>query len=311
MLARARDPGAAGAAGEPRPLTEPTAALVELTTRVVGSRPERWRRVAGGQTHAETWSCATHEGSRFVKAAFEDSALRALRAETDIFRQVSGSFMPAFHGWAIEDGVGVLLIEDLSEHVWPPPYPQDPTPLFDALAAVARFDPPPGLPRLGRVGERESWRRVSEDPTPLASLTGWTPEWLAEVAPALSAAEERCVVQGDRLVHNDVWSGNVCFDDGRAVLVDWAVAAIGNPDLDVAYALVSVRAEGGVTPELDVPQLPELMSLIAGHHAAVLSAPVPTWVHETEMLLEGHLTDLRVALPWAVELLGLPTPEPG
>ena len=310
MLAWARDPRAARAARKLGPLSaaSPTVAVAELAAVVVGSAPQHWRHVGGGQTHAETWLIATEHGTRFLKAAVEDSALRALRSEIDIFKQISGPFMPTFHGWGIENDVGVLVLEDLSDYHWPPPYPSDVTPLFDALAALARVEPPRAMARLGREGGRECWRRIGEDPTRLAAVTGWTTEWIAEVAPELSAAERRCVLDGDRLVHRDVWSGNVCFDGGRAVLVDWAVTAIGNPNLDVADALVSVRAEGGVAPDLDVPQLGELMAVIAGGHAERLTTPMPGWVREVDTLLAGHLIDLRVALPWAVEILGLPPP---
>jgi thiamine kinase-like enzyme len=46
------------------------------------------------------------------------------------------------------------------------------------------------------------------------------------------------------LLHFDVRSDNLCFRDGRALLIDWNLACIGNPVVDVAAWLPSLHAEG-------------------------------------------------------------------
>ena len=43
-------------------------------------------------------------------------------------------------------------------------------------------------------------------------------------------------------------SDNLCIRDGRAYLVDWNCACLGNPELDLAAWLPSLACEGGPQP---------------------------------------------------------------
>ena len=78
-------------------------------------------------------------------------------------------------------------------------------------------------------------------------------EWLESALPELLAASERCDVQGKAFLHLDVRSDNICIADGRAVLVDWNWACLGNPLVDLVFWLpplvgrrpVPVRAAPG------------------------------------------------------------------
>jgi hypothetical protein len=88
--------------------------------------------------------------------------------------------------------------------------------------------------------------------------------------------------------------------------VDWNWACVGNPMVDVAFWLPSLRAQGGPRPE-DVPAsgAAELAAACAGFfraHAA--RPPIPTAPHVRPL----QLRHARTALPWAARALGLPSP---
>lgn len=126
---------------------------------------------------------------------------------------------------------------------------------------------------------------------------------------ALIDAEQRVDLRGTKLVHNDVHSGNVCFPPGRAVLTDLATAAQGNPELDVAFAIVSVMVEGALLPDRSLlTDEGAWAARLAGHNAIEASSPLPAWAEPGSTLRHDQLKDLRVALPWAARAIGLETP---
>jgi hypothetical protein len=270
-----------------------------------------WGPVAGGHTHARSWRADTSRRRAFVKTAEEPSAYRMLVNEIRVFASVEAPFLPRAYGWR-DDGAGtaVLAIEDLSAARWPPPYPGDVRPLFAALDGVAATEPPDGvLTELHVRPPQGLWRQIADDPSRLLRRGLCTETWLTEALPVLVEAEAAAVLEGEDLVHNDVYSGNVCFLDGRALLVDWALAARGNRWFDVACAALSVRSEGARLPPIDIVDAGPMLTVLAGHHAVHATAPTPAWARGDTGLLEGHLQDLRAALPWVAELLGLPPPR--
>jgi hypothetical protein len=213
-----------------------------------------------------------------------------------------------------EDGdPSVLVLEDLSDAHWPPPYPADTSALFGALEELGQVDAPADLEALEDWddGSGLRWERVADDPAEFLSLGVCSADWLERNVDALIEAERRVELGGRSLVHNDVYSGNVCFVPGRAVLTDWATAARGNPDLDVAFAIVSVLVEGGALPAR--PMLADegaWAARLAGHNAIEASSPLPEWAEPGSTLRQDQLKDLRVALTWAARALDVPAPGP-
>jgi hypothetical protein len=82
---------------------------------------------------------------------------------------------------------------------------------------------------------------------------------------------------------------------------------VGNPEIDAAFWLPSLEAEGGPRPDDVVPDVsPELVACWAGYlcsHAA--REPIPTALR----VREAQLRQARSALPWAARRLGLPPPR--
>jgi hypothetical protein len=117
--------------------------------------------------------------------------------------------------------------------IWPPPWDRAQiSVVLSVLAALARCRPPEGLPRLAN-GESpdEEWHRVLAEPSEFLSLAFCDADWLDKAGPVLRAAAAEAPLAGGGLLHCDVRSDNLCFRSGSALLVDWNLASIGNPQV--------------------------------------------------------------------------------
>ncbi|MBD0339259.1 MAG: aminoglycoside phosphotransferase family protein [Thermoleophilia bacterium] len=272
---------------------------------------ESWEPVAGGYTRASRWRARLPDGSRaFVKAGEDEPVLRMLRREIAVYESLAGAFLARLLEAGDDGSRAYLVLEDLADAYWPPPWPPETRPLFHALEQVAATPPPPSLPRL-REPERGAWAAVADDHEPLLRLGVCSNDWLEAAIEPLAAAEASVLHAGDELVHYDVWSGNLCFAERGVVLVDWSEARVGNGRLDVALALLGIRAEGGRPPELQIPDEAGLAAYAAGVAASGATAPLPDWAAPDATLREGQRSDLVHALRWAASTLGIPPPASG
>jgi hypothetical protein len=288
----------------------PTPAVVGAVESAVGRDAVNWEPViGGGYTRQRKWRARFADGSTaFVKAADEEPYSSALKRELAVYSSVDGQFLPRLVGAHDDGGLVVLAVEDLAEAHWPPPYPDDVRPLFEALDAVAGT-PLPGDLRTWPAA-RSNWRRIVEGPEPFLALGLCSGAWLEQVVEHLVEAESRVSWAGDDFVHYDIYSGNVCFVGPRVLLVDWATAGRGNRWIDVAFALLNLRVEGARLPDAGLPQEGDYAALLSGHFAVEAPAPLPVWA-EGSSLREDMIGDLRHALDWTVEALGLPRPASG
>ena len=125
-------------------------------------------------------------------------------------------------------------------------------------------------------------------------------------APPLIDAEESAVLDGPCPTHQDVRSDNLCFREGRALLVDWNLAVLAHPDVDIAFWLPSLHAEGGPAPEDILPDAAPLAAVVSGFFAERAGKPpIPTAPGVCRVQRE----QLRSALPWAARALGLAPPD--
>jgi aminoglycoside phosphotransferase (APT) family kinase protein len=153
------------------------------------------------------------------------------------------------------------------------------------------------------------WEEVAADPEPFLSLGLVSRAWLPAALPTLSAAATEAQLAGDALLHLDVRSDNICLHRGRAYLVDWNWATVGNPTFDLAAWLPSLHAEGGPPPEDVIGDGEgELASLLAGYLSARAGRPPP---EGAPAVRTAQLVQLKTALPWACRALGLPPPDGG
>lgn len=270
---------------------------------VLGIEAENWARVVSrGYSVNEHWTVGFAGGSRaFLKLASVDPSPQWVRDERHVFECVDGPFRPLLLGF--DDGEPPLLIlEDmLPEARWPPPWqPGDVEAVLAALNEVASAPVSGELPRLAEE-TLSGWKDVAGDPAPFLGLGIVTADWLERSLPALLEASDPVLLDGGSLVHCDVRSDNLCLRSGRAVLLDWNHARLGNPAFDVAFWLPSLALEGGPGPEgfgVD-----ELAVFVAGFFAAHAGLPAPEGAPRVRGFQRAQL---EVALPWACSALGLP-----
>jgi hypothetical protein len=273
-----------------------------LITRL-GAQP-LVRVAGGGYTLMERWLVDLADGERaFAKLAVDESTAGFLRDEHRVYSQLEAPFMPRLLAWDDDGELPILVLEDLSAARWPPPWrPEDVEAVLRALAELHATVPPPGLPQL-TLDELHTWREVEVDPEPFLSLGLCSASWLGQALPELLRATDRCVIGGDTLLHLDVRSDNICLRDGEAVLVDWNWAHTGNGAFDIAFWLPSLYVEGGPTPPEVLPDAGELTAVVSGFFAPVAGLPPHAGAPTVRPL---QLAQLKVALPWAVDALGLP-----
>ena len=278
--------------------------------RAVGQPIVHMRRVERGYSIALRLVVTLADGTAmFAKVATTPDIAAWLRREQQVYTSLSGTFLPAYLGWDDHDGeMPLLLLEDLSAARWPPPWrPGDVERVREALHMVAE-QRLPGLPHVEESAELlNGWSLVAADPQPFLALGIADQRWLQAALPTLLSIDGRAAVHGDALLHCDVRSDNLCFHAGRAVLIDWNHARVGNPLFDIACWLPSLHAEGGPMPETILPNAGAFAAIVSGYFAARAGLPPP----EGAPLVRGvQLQQLRTALPWAVHALDLPRPTP-
>ena len=298
----------------PRTGPSPPPDDIDRIERALGWRPTAFRPATTGRGSTDTaarWIVADRPGcgldrrSAFVKIGANDLTAGWTRTEYRTYRSLRGWFLPEVLGFDDDGSRPVLALEDLSGADWPPPWTDERVAaVLDALAAIAGTPPPDHL-TAEPPDDGADWRGVAADPGPFLALGLCSATWLERALPTLIAAAAGAPFQGEALVHLDVRSDNLCFRDGRAVVIDWNHARLANPDLDVAFWLPSLHAEGGPPPDEILPDAAGLAAWVAGYFCARAGgAPVPDAPHVRGLQIRQSQT----ALPWAARALGLPPP---
>ncbi|MGH2573532.1 MAG: phosphotransferase [Actinomycetota bacterium] len=277
---------------------------------VLRLRPVGWRRVArGGYTAAERWVVSLEDGSSvFAKVGVTGHTAGWLRAEHNVYAHVTADFLPPLLGWNDDGDRPVLLLEDLSDGEWPPPWsPERVDRVLETLDAIRMSRSPPALPDLEtRRSELSAWVRVAEDPAAFLSINMASGSWLEAALLVLLEAEASARLKGHELLHLDVRSDNLCFLGARTLLVDWNSACVGNARVDLAFWLPSLEQEGGPDPHAILPGEPELAAFVAGYFAGRTGLPP---IDDAPRVRGVQLSQLRSALPWACRELGVPPPD--
>jgi hypothetical protein len=211
--------------------------------------------------------------------------------------------MPQLLGWDNSKERPVLLLEDLSQARWPPPWQAgDEALVMAALDELHAAPAPPGLPGA-ESDVSAGWPELGADPLPFLSLGLVSAAWLDANLATLQSAGERAALAGGSVVHLDIRSDNLCFKDGRALIVDWNWASLGNPAVDAQFWLPSLVLEGGIPP-IDLE--PEYAAWLVGFFAARAGLPV---IVDAPGVRPIQLAQLKVVLPWACRLLDIQPPD--
>lgn len=283
--------------------------IEERVSELLGVRVRSLRRIQGRGYSVAFRAVAELEDGRsaFVKAGAEEVTSGFLREEIAVYRVLEGPFMPALLG-VDDDEPPLIVLEDLSAGRWPPPWDERSIGrVRETLALLAAAAPPPGIPPVTDKYAQLAggWAEIERDPEPFIALGVCSARWLEHALPTLRDVSEAAPIDGAALLHLDVRSDNICLADRGAVLVDWNWAHTGNPDLDVACWLPSLRLEGGPEPEEILPGAGGFAALLAGFFGARAGLPPPPTAPHVRPI---QLAQLRVALPWAARELGLEPP---
>jgi len=146
------------------------------------------------------------------------------------------------------------------------------------------------------------WRAIEREPEPFLRLEVANSRWLQSSLPALIEAAESVTPTGDCVAHFDLRGDNFCFARREARLVDWSLACLGNPTLDLGLFLPGLAADMGPSPEDILPKEPGIAAWVAGFfawHASKPFIPAAPAVRTMQRKL------LLRALPWVIRELHL------
>jgi hypothetical protein len=283
--------------------SQPSLAIKARVAGRLGWAPSAWRPVHGGYTAAARYVATRGAERCFVKVATTGVTADMLRREAYAYGVIEGAFVPAFIGWDDDPAQPLLIIEDLSEATWPPPWtPALVAEVREQIAAMHRCAPP--LPPMSELipDAIGGWSKVAEDPRPFLSLRMASARWLEAALPQLVAAEAACRTDGGSLTHFDLRSDNICITAAGPKFIDWAEACLGNPALDLGGWLPSLELEGGPPPDALLPDGPEVAAWVSGYFAARAGLPAIPDAPRVRAIQKAQLT---TALPWAQRALGL------
>jgi hypothetical protein len=263
----------------------------------------QWRPVTGGYSGAGIWVVERQPGANvFVKAATTELTATFLRDEHAVYAGIAASCMPEMIGWDDDGEFPVLIVEDLSWAIWPPPWDDTRVEaVLDAAAELAAIQGPAWLPSWADTQpEFQKWCVIAEDPTTFLAGGLGDVEWLDTVLPILLAAESALDLSGDSVVHSDIRSDNLCLTPA-AKLVDWNWTRRGPADIDVVAWLPSLHLEGGpppwrLRPHADV----RFVAALAGYFAYYAGQPPSPNVNPEVRTLQRNQAE--VCLDWLAHI---------
>ncbi|WAC11422.1 phosphotransferase [Dyadobacter pollutisoli] len=286
--------------------------LRDLLEAAVGQKSMRWTVPDCGLSSAHRFVVQLETNhSVFVKAATDEETEQWLRTEHSVLSAGAGNFMPDIIDWLDPPGMRpVLITEDLSKAYWPASHAGvtwrkgDFDLFFDGLKELSAFKTDLTLPKL-KNPTTPLWSEIADDPTLFLQLQLCSEQWLSKSIGTLIQAENNVNLTGDRLVHGDVRSDNICFAGSQLILVDWSHAARGNALHDLAHLLPTLHLEGGPEPYHIMPDGGSIASLqSAGHIWRIIEDhSMPQWLQQVFKKL------IAIELEWAASCLGLETPD--
>jgi hypothetical protein len=285
-------------------------AEVERLHRLLGTAVVTAEPVLGrGYAPNRRWIVQlANDRSVFLKQASDENTAAWLRSEYAIYQSLRGNFLPELLGWDDQGEWPMLVLEDLSQAAWPPPW--TPGSVEAVLRTLDDLHRHPLVPWLDRISTtqyvQDGWLEIARRPEPFLSLGLCSAAWLDRALPVLLHVASNDDLYGDAVLHLDVRSDNLCLRGNRAILFDWNHSATGNPELDIAFWLPSLCAEGGPEPEFVTKLSPGMVSLVSGFFASRAGLPIIPTAPGVRAI---QRVQLETALPWAARVLDLPNPD--
>ncbi len=246
-------------------------AIRQHVALALGAPVTRAIRIWGGYGPTPTYRLVLQDGrSAFFKGTCQDSnefMKAALVAEERVYRDLSpalGHWMPQLYATFQHEEWHVLLLEDLGPQSVLPWSPRRTRAITHALAAFHQSSLgahlPAWLPSYEEDEDfaQETWRRTVQESLEfrrIAALAGEeAPQalrWLQQISPTIEGVmQQPALTQGPyALLHGDLRSDNMHFQQGQLRLVDWPSITLGRPEWDMVAFAQTVTVEGGPTPE--------------------------------------------------------------
>lgn len=284
--------------------THPSDELIDQLTQMFGGRPAEFERITGEYTAADRWRCRAGSERVFVKHATTEITADMLHHELAAYRVLNLPMMPEFIAGSDDPKAPFLVIEDLSEATWPPPWtPARVDSVLQTIQDMHQMTAPAELGTYQVVcGFAENpWETVASDPRPFLSLGLISDQALTDVLPDLIAAAAECKFDGTNICHWDLRSDNMCISDRGVVFIDWPNACASDPIADLAGWLPSLTYEGGPLPDEILPNAAEAAAWVAGYFAARAGLPQ---IPDAPRVRQVQKAQLSTALPWALRAVG-------
>jgi hypothetical protein len=262
------------------------------------------QKVTTGYSATQRWLIRTEFSTRyFAKIGVTVPSIDSLRHEAHVYEQVHLRCMPKVVAWQDHDLAPILILEDLSSFEWPPPW-SDRT-ITAALETIEQVHSSTGplLSYEERNGSNwDWWRAIEREPEPFLRLKIASAQWLQSSLPVLIESANSVSPMGDGIAHFDLRGDNFCFSTKETRLVDWSLACLGNPKLDLGLFLPGLAADQGPSPERVLPGEPGIAAWVAGFFAWHASKPFIPSAPGVRMM---QLRLLQKALPWVIRELDL------
>ncbi|MBK6588089.1 MAG: hypothetical protein IPG22_07325 [Acidobacteria bacterium] len=188
------------------------------------------------------------------------------KKEARIYTHLEGNHALLF-GFFIDIPSGSILgLENLSSAEWNIKWTKHcVASVISRLDEVSRLKFPFKIPRLEHlVADFKSWNSIdSAGIEVLGTILGCS-DWICDIEAFLRELSSAASFKGHEMVHFDVRIDNMCFRDGRLILIDWDWLSIGNPVLDILTLLPGVYLSGGPHPHDVIKEEYELVSWLAG-----------------------------------------------
>jgi aminoglycoside phosphotransferase (APT) family kinase protein len=172
----------------------------------------------------------------------------------------------------------------------------------------------------------ENWQQTARESLEfqhIAALAGEEApqalQWLLQISPTIEHVMQQPVLQEGSyaILHGDLRSDNLRFNQGQLYLFDWPAITLGRPELDIVAFAQTVTVEGGPLPEQVITWYGEQFPL---HPAAVECALAwcltffahRAWRPEVPglpRLRRFQRQQLGVLISWATRHWSFPEPE--
>ncbi len=288
-------------------MTRPAPDIVARVERLLGWSPETWRPVQRGYTPTARYVLSGGRRTGFVKISTTPITAGQINREIVAYSGISGRFVPKVLAADPDPETPILIIENLSTAIWPPPW--DDRTLGMVLDSIAEMHATPSTLVHGGLlmGRDPGWPKVAADPNAFLSIGLVDAVWLDRALPNLLAAEAACNFGGEALTHLDLRSDNLCLAPNGVKFVDWSEACRSSADVDLGFLLPSLAYEGGPLPDAILRRRPDIAAAVSGFFAS--RAGLPT-IPLSPFVRRVQREQLTTALPWAIRALGLPPPDP-